>query len=211
MIQDQVLAKPGGAIRAVYFPLDSFILRHMKVAPTGAMGISLVGREGVFGASVALGRWGSAMHASVAGGGRVLRMDARHFRDLVSDSPALQQALGAQFYVQLQETSQTAACAVFHLVEKRLAYWLLMIHDRVRADRILLTHQQLALMLGVRRSGVSTAAGMLQRRKLISYSRGQIMVLNRKELEKFACRCYRSVRTQTRRINADVGADEPVS
>lgn len=207
LIQDQVLAKPGGQIRAVYFPLDSFILQHMKVAPVGGIGISLVGREGIYGASVAFGVWGSTTHASVAGGGGVLRMDAGHFCDLVSDSSALQHALDMQLYVQLQQTSQMAACAVFHVVEKRLAYWLLMIHDRVKADRILMTHQQLARMLGVRRSGVSTAAGTLQQRKLISYSRGHITILNRKELEKFACRCYRSVRTQTRRINAGAGAD----
>lgn len=196
------MAKPGAPIREIYFPIDSFFVRLARVAPIGTIGVGLIGSEGVLGASLALGIGISPLHASVAGGGRALRMSSTDFKRALHESPLLERQLQLCLYLQLRQAHQATACAVFHLVEKRLAYWLLMLHDRVHADRIHLTHDRLARMLGVRRSGVSTAAGLLQRHGLISYSRGHIVILNRKGLVKAACSCYRRGRTTARQIAA---------
>lgn len=200
--QDQVIAKPGALIREIYFPVDSIFMRMARATPIGTIGVGLIGREGMVGASLALGIGVSPLHVSVAGGGTALRMSSTDFKRLLRESPLLDRQLQLYLYLQLRQSHQTIACAVFHVVEKRLAYWLLMLHDRVQADRIHLTHDRLASMLGVRRSGVSTAAGLLQRRKVISYSRGHIVILNRKELEKIACSCYRKGHTTAKQIAA---------
>lgn len=201
---DQLISKAGTRIRDVYFPTGSIFVRMARATPNGTIGVDLIGHEGVVGASLALGVDVSPLQVSVAEGGTALRVSNASFRDLLQVSPALEQQLHLSLYLQLRRSQQTIACAAFHLVERRLAYWLLMLHDRVQLDRIHLTHDRLALMLGVRRSGVSTAAGLLQRRKIISYSRGHIVVLNRQELEKSACSCYRKERTTARQIVAAV-------
>lgn len=127
------------------------------------------------------------------GSGQTLRIAIAPFRTLLVAHPALLGMLQRYVYVTLAQLAQTAACMCFHDVSHRLARWLLMTHDRAGGDSFQLTHQFLADMLGVRRSGVTTAAGQMQDEGLISYVRGDIQVLDRHGLERASCACYADV------------------
>ncbi len=146
----------------------------------------------------ALGADVSPVRALVQGAGAAVRMKAARFRKAFRLSPPLQRELHRYTHLLMVQVSQTAACNRFHVVEARLARWLLMTRDRVRADRFRLTQEFLAHMLGVRRVGVTKAAGALQRRKLIRYSRGNITILDEKGLEAASCRCYETVKSAQR-------------
>ncbi|MCX7208752.1 MAG: Crp/Fnr family transcriptional regulator [Proteobacteria bacterium] len=185
-----VLAEPGACIQYVYFPLESFIslLASMDGHPT--LEVGLIGNEGMLGASLALGVEISPLHALVQGQGMVLRMTAKAFCEELQYSKALQSTLQRYLYVIIKQLAQTAACARFHVIEARLARWLLMTQDRAHSDTFHITQKFLAYMLGVRRVGVTTAATTLQNHKLIRYSRGEITILDRKGLKMAACQCY---------------------
>ena len=190
----KVLYEPGETIRNVYFPGDSLVSLLTLADGHLALEVGLIGREGMVGIPLVLGHQKSPVRALVQGGGTALRMDAARFRKEFRANPPLQKELYRYTYSLMAQISQTAACNRFHVVEQRLARWLLMTHDRVKSDRFRMTHEFLGHMLGVRRVGVTRAAQALQVRGLISYSRGDISVLDRKGLEAAACQCYQVVR-----------------
>ncbi|HMH19873.1 MAG TPA: helix-turn-helix domain-containing protein [Burkholderiales bacterium] len=190
----EVLYEPGEPIRHVYFPSDSLVALLTTVGSYEALEVGLVGREGMVGISLALGMNVSFVRALVQGTGMALRMDAARFRKEFRKSLQLQRELYRYTHVKLTQARQTAACNRFHLVEARLARSLLMTRDRVGSDPFLLTQEFLADLLGVRRVAISQAAGALQQRKLISYSRGKIRVLDRKGLQAASCGCYEAVK-----------------
>jgi CRP-like cAMP-binding protein len=188
-----VLCDPDQPIEHVYFPLSGFISLVVKVDDHQPLELGLIGNEGVLGATLALGVRDAPLSAVVQGAGTALRMTAAQLRRELRDSPGLLLTLNRYLYVSMAQLSQSAACTAFHEVEPRLARWLLMTHDRADADHFHLTHEFLADMLGVRRSGITIAAGVLQRRKLIRYSRGEIRVVDRKGLEAASCECYEAL------------------
>ncbi|MGQ0622725.1 MAG: Crp/Fnr family transcriptional regulator [Panacagrimonas sp.] len=188
-----ILCEPERPVREVYFPVTGFISLVAMVGKHPPLEMGLIGNEGVLGATLALGVNTVPLRGVVQGSGTALRMKARQFRLEMNDSPALVRALHRYLYVLMAQLSQTTACTRFHEVEARLARWLLMTHDRSHADHFYLTHEFLADMLGVRRSGVTVAAGALQQRGLISYTRGDIHIRDRKGLEAASCECYRAV------------------
>jgi len=156
--------------------------------------VGLIGPEGMLGVPLALGVGVSSVRAVVQGTGTALRMKSARFLKEFRDSPPLQRVLYRYSYLLNAQVAQTAACNRFHMVPARLARWLLMTRDRVLSDQFRLTHGFLADMLGVQRSAVTLAAGALQRRKLIDYSRGNIRILDRKGLRAVACECYQVIK-----------------
>jgi CRP-like cAMP-binding protein len=192
----QVLDEPGQPIGHVYFPIDSFVSLVTRAAGEASLEVGLVGDEGMHGVSLMLGIDASPLHALVQGAGPAYRMSARAFRRECAARPAFQRALNRYLYVLMSQLAQSAACTRYHMIEARLARWLLMTHDRAHAETFSVTHEFLAWMLGVRRVGVTGAASALQRRQLIGYRRGVVTVLNRRGLEGASCPCYQ--------INKDV-------
>jgi len=194
MIYGQVLYEPAGRIRHVYFPLDCLVSLLTAVDQERTLEVGMVGNEGMVGMPMVLGIGRSAVRALVQGSGTAMRMTAARFGVEFRKNPLLQRALFHYTHLLMAQVSQTAACNRFHESEARLARWLLMTSDRLHADTFLLTHEFLAHMLGVRRVGVTNAAGVLQGKNLIDYSRGHIRILDRKGLEAAACTCYEIVK-----------------
>jgi CRP-like cAMP-binding protein len=190
----QVLYEPGARIQHVYFPTDALVSLLTVVDGHLALEVGMVGREGMVGVSLSLGSDVSPVRALVQGAGAALRMRSARFRDEIRKSPHLRRELDRYTGVLMAQITRTAACNRFHVVEGRLARWLLMTRDRVRSEDFRLTHEFLGHMLGVRRVGVTKAAHALQGRRLIDYSRGKIRILDSKGLEAASCSCYRSVR-----------------
>jgi CRP-like cAMP-binding protein len=174
----------------VYFPLTGVISLLTGEKGQLSMEVGMIGNEGMLGATLLLGVNTAPIHAIVQGSGSALRMSVRNFHTVLDGHGNLRPVLGRYIYVLMKQLSKTAACSHYHDVEMRLARWLLMIHDRVRADSFYLTHDFLADMLGVQRSAVTIAAGAIKNRQAIKYSRGLITILDRKKLEQISCRCY---------------------
>jgi CRP-like cAMP-binding protein len=186
----EVLVESGDPITHVYFPLDSFISLIALLKTNDQLAVAMAGREGMLGISLVLGLAKAPLQAMVQGAGSALRMSAARFQQLLRSSPALQQRLKSYLFVVMHQLAQSAGCNHFHQVEARLARWLLMTQDRAGSDRLRLTHEFLAMMLGVRRAGITVAAIALQERGLIRYRRGEIEVIDRQGLIEAACRCY---------------------
>lgn len=185
-----VLCEPGSPTRQVYFPQSCCISLVGALDSKPGLEVGMVGSEGMLGVQLALRVGVSPWHAVTQGAGMARRVEAAPFRDELARSQPLQRTLNRYLYVQLMQLATGAVCTRFHKVESRLARWLLMSHDRAHSDSFHLTHEFLAFMLGVRRVGITTAAGGLQRRGLIRYHRGEITVLDRPGLIAAACRCY---------------------
>ncbi len=196
----EVVYEFGGHLDYVYFPTTSIVslLYTMENGTSAEMG--LTGNDGVVGIALFMGGGTMPNRAVVQSAGRAIRMKAKVLQD--------EFALGGQFqhlllrYTQalITQISQTAVCNRLHSVEQQLCRWLLLSHDRIKSDELIMTQELIANMLGVRREGVTVAAGRLQDSGAISYVRGHIKILDRQKLEDTVCECYRVVKDEFDRL-----------
>ena len=197
----EFLHMPDKRVEHVYFPTDGIVSLLAMLEGGETVETGVVGREGMVGISIVLGVDTSMSQSLVQGSGHALRMKAQSLRTFLNNGGRLQNLLLRYIHTVFSQISQTAACNRVHTLNERLARWLLLTHDRLERDRFDMTHEFLARMLGTRRAGVSIAASALREAGLIDYSRGQVVVLNRKGLEEGCCECYGVVRAEADRLN----------
>lgn len=196
----EVIHEPGAATRHVYFPVDGFISLVARIDEHPGLEVGMVGREGMLGSNLVLGVEIAPLRALVQGAGSAWRVTAVDFRRELARNAPLQRVLDRYIHVSMSQLAASAACLRFHQIGPRLARWLLMSQDRAHADSFSVTHEFLAYMLGVRRVGITVAAGSLQRSGLIHYHRGTLSVLDRPGLEATACACYAADRKSYTRL-----------
>ncbi|MFL6336992.1 MAG: Crp/Fnr family transcriptional regulator [Pyrinomonadaceae bacterium] len=193
----EVLHEPGERIRHVYFPNDSVVSLLAEVSARSPLEVGLIGNEGLAGISVFMGVDTSPHRAVVQGLGTAMRLRASVLRKESESVGPLHRLLHLYAHSLLTQVSRSAACNRFHMVDARLARWLLMTGDRLGANEFRLTQDFISNMLGVRREGVNKAAGVLQKEGLITYSRGRIEILDRVGLEAVSCECYRIIKDES--------------
>ncbi|WP_218511135.1 Crp/Fnr family transcriptional regulator [Variovorax sp. dw_308] len=190
LVLSEVLCETGMPTFHAYFPVEGFISLVSMIDQSPGVEVGMVGSEGMLGAQLALGVSVTPLRALVQGPGTALRISAPAFRKALKRSPELQHAILRYVHVLMTQLATSSACLRFHMIGPRLARWLLMSQDRAQSTHFHVTQEFLAYMLGVRRVGITAAAGALQRSGLIVYHRGDIEVLDRKGLEAAACGCY---------------------
>jgi len=196
----EVVYESGRPLHHVYFPTDS-IVSLLYVLENGASAeIAVVGNEGIVGISLFMGGESTPSRAVVQSAGKALRLPAKAMQHEFKRGGAMQHLLLRYTQTLITQMAQTAVCNRHHSVDQQLCRWLLLSIDRLSAPEIKMTQELIANMLGVRREGVTEAAGKLQKAGVISYRRGQIKVLDRPKLEKMSCECYEVVRRETDRL-----------
>lgn len=194
-----VLYESGDAIEHVYFPDDGLISLLVVMADETPREVGLIGNDGMLGLPVALGMNATPIRALIQMPGSAMRMTAEALRDELKRNGALQHVLQRYTHALFTQVTQSAACVSSHAVDKRLSRWLVMTHDRAPGDEFAMKHEFMAMMLGVTRSVVTRAACNLQAEKMIRYTRGQVIVLDRRRLEATACECYGVVKAEYER------------
>ena len=196
----QVIYEPNKPIRYVYFPNDGVICLLSTVMGRTAVEIGLLGNEGMLGIPIFLGTNSTPHLAIVQASGSALRLKANFLGEEFKRGGKLQEMLLRFTQAQLIMISQTAVCNRLHALDGRLSRYLLLMHDRVDGDEFHLTQNLMSQMLGVQRTGVTAAAGILQKRNMIGYTRGKIAMLDRRRLEDNACECYWIIKEEFERL-----------
>lgn len=190
--RQDVLTLAGQTTDYAYFPIDSFIASILKLEDASDVQFGLTGNEGMVNVSLVLGISVASTTSVVQGAGRAYRISQHDLQEQLKTTPGLRDVLHNYVALRMDQMAQNMACASCHSVEQRLARWLLMVQDRAHSSELLLTHEVLAFMLGVRRESVTQAASSLQKQALISYSRGDIMLLDEPGMKAVACECYQT-------------------
>lgn len=205
-----ILYESGEPFTHVYFPNDGLVSLLVVMGDGTPREVGLIGNEGMSGIAVALGMNTTPHRALIQMPGSAMRMKAQALRDELKRNGALQNVLQRYTHALFTQVSQSAACISSHAVDKRLSRWLVMTHDCAPGDEFVMKHEFMAMMLGVTRSVVTRAAGHLQDKKMIRYTRGQVTVLDRQRLEATACECYAVVKAEYAR-SAHTSSRSPVS
>ncbi|HEU4852067.1 MAG TPA: Crp/Fnr family transcriptional regulator [Telluria sp.] len=206
-----VLCESGGTLDYVYFPTTAIISLHYLLENGGSSEIAGVGNEGLLGVSLFMGGGSTPSRAVVQSSGFGYRLPVRILMEEFNRAGQVMRLLLRYTQALLTHMSQTAVCNRHHSVEQQLCRWLLLTLDRLGSNELTMTQELIANMLGVRREGVTEAAGRLQGYQYISYRRGHITVLNRKGLEDSVCECYDVVKNEFARLLSDVRNRQPVA
>ena len=200
-----VVQHQDAPITSVFFPETGWFSLLAYMEDGDATEVGLIGREGMLGLPVLLGQRTATLEAMVQGAGTAWRMDVVEFGRQVDAAPPLRDLLLRYVMMHHEQVTRTAACNSRHPSGERLARWMLMAHDRADGDSFAMTHEFMAMMLGIRRASVTVAAAALQEAGLIRYERGHVTVKNRTGLEDAACECYGAVRRAQARLMCTPG------
>jgi CRP-like cAMP-binding protein len=202
----EALYESGVMLRHVYFPTDSIVSLLYVMADGSSAEIAVVGNEGVIGVSLFMGGETTPSRAVVQSAGHAYRLTGQLLKEEFTKAGAMQRLLLRYTQSLLTQMAQTAVCNRHHSLDQQLCRWLLLSLDRLSSNELTMTQELIANMLGVRREGVTDAAGSLQRAGLIQYSRGRITVLDRPGLEARTCECYAVVKRESDRLLPDLTA-----
>jgi len=211
LLLGQVLYDPGEELQHAYFPTSAIVSLHYVTESGASAETAGVGNEGVVGISLFMGGDSTPSSAVVQTAGHAYRLESRRLKDEFKRGGAMQHLLLRYTQALLTQVTQTAVCNRHHSVEQQLCRWLLLTLDRVSSHELVMTQEQVAGMLGVRREGITEAAGKLKQAGLISYRRGHISVIERSGLEARACECYAVVKKEIGRLLSDVRQSRNVS
>jgi len=200
----EMLYEPGGHLKHAYFPTTAIVSLHYVMESGASSESAGVGNEGVVGVSLFMGGDTTSSSAVVQTAGHAYRMESRKLLDEFNRAGLFQRLLLRYTQALMTQISQTTACNRHHSVEQQLCRWLLLTLDRLPSNELVMTQELIANMLGVRREGITEAAGKLQYAGVIRYRRGHISVLDRAGLEARVCECYAVVRTELNRLLCDV-------
>ena len=200
LVLGEVVYESGEQMDYIYFPTTAIVslLYIMENGSTAEIGV--VGNEGLVGIALFMGGGTMPNRAIIQSAGNAVKMKAKHLLEEFARGGTFQLLLLRYTQALLTQISQTAVCNRLHSIEQQLCRWLLLSHDRLQSDKLIMTHDLIANMLGVRREGVTIAAKHLQSKKLISYVRGTIIILDRQGLENNVCECYQVVKTEYDRL-----------
>jgi len=195
-----VLYESGDQLRHIYFPIDSIVSLLYVMADGASAEISIVGNEGAIGVALFMGGETTTSRAIVQSAGSAYQLAGQRLKQEFSRHGELLHILLRYTQALITQMAQTAVCNRHHSVDQQLCRWLLLSLDRLSSDQLTMTQELIANMLGVRREGVTEAAGKLQKLGVIKYARGQITVLDRPRLEQLSCECYAVVKKETDRL-----------
>ena len=201
----KVLYESGDVLRHVYFPIDCIVSLLYVMEDGASAEISVVGNEGLIGVALFMGGETTPSRAIVQSAGHAYRLIGQRLKDEFHRNGELQQQLLRYTQALLTQMAQTAVCNRHHSVDQQLCRWLLLSLDRLPSNELAMTQELIANMLGVRREGVTEAAGKLQKLGVIRYARGRVTVLNRPRLEQLCCECYAVVKKETDRLLPGLG------
>jgi CRP-like cAMP-binding protein len=196
-----IIYQSGGHIDYIYFPTDCIVSLLYTMENGTSAEIGIVGNEGVIGIALFMGGDTMPNRALVQSAGTSLRMKAQVLQDEFKRGGEFHRVLLRYTQALVTQISQTAVCNRLHSVDSQLCRWLLLSHDRLQTNELVMTHDMIANMLGTRREGVTVAAGKLQDAGLINYYRGRIKIIDRAKLEATVCECYRVVKDEFERLH----------
>lgn len=196
----QVLYEPGDVLRYAYLPVDSIISLLYVMQDGKSAEISVVGNEGIIGIALFMGGESMSNRAIVQSAGEAYRLPANQFKAEIMLNGDLQFWLLRYTQALITQMAQTAVCNRHHSIDQQLCRWLLLSLDRLPDNHLHMTQELIANMLGVRREGVTEAAGKLQKQGVIRYHRGSITILDRPKLESLSCECYAVVKKESDRL-----------
>jgi CRP-like cAMP-binding protein len=200
----QVLYESGGTMNHVFFPITAIVSLLFVLENGTSAEIAMVGNEGIVGVSLFMGGETTPSRAVVQSAGKCLRLNARKLKKEFTNSLPVMHLLLRYTQALITQMTQTAVCNRHHSLDQQLCRWLLLSMDRLSGNKLVMTQELIANMLGVRREGVTIAAGRLQKAGLISYSRGKIEVIDRTGIEARTCECYGVVKKEYDRLLPDL-------